>query len=258
MVSVLQVESLPTGSSELSDMYYRAAFNRQFQKSSLRRASNCPNWSNERLPIGVAHSLPDEPLRILFQAKQRKSRALADLEVSLEGLPPNHELTGWFPLRDIFTGQLLPVGRALVSIQYVIEGAWSTETLGRLFFRPAPPFYLTISVLYPKQRVKVGELLRVQVKVRDLQSDSAPTDNLSGGELELHVVTPSGATQFLPIHKNYPNPQEGLFYIDFIPSEPGTYVSMLKYNDQEMQHRNCNLKVKPSRGQAKIVISIDQ
>jgi hypothetical protein len=258
LISVLQVESLPTPSAELCDIYYRVAFNRQFQKSSVRRASNCPNWHGERLAIGVANQLPTEPLRFLFQMKLRKSRCLAALECPLDCLPPNHELVGWFPLLDPQTDSPLPAGRALVSVEYHLEGAWSTETLGRLFFRPAPPFYLSISVLYPRQKMRVGETMRVQVKVRDLQHNNCLTDNLQGGELELHVQLPNGGRLFLLPNKNYPNPEVGLFYIDLSPQEPGLYVSMLKYNDQEMQHRNCQIKVRPARGAPKISISIDQ
>ena len=247
ILTVLQVESPPIPSERDASIYYKIYYNGQYQKSSAISASSPLKWGTEPSPFGVMKTLPPDCkiMRIKFALRKIKMHSLFHASVNLDSLSPSHELVGWFPLHEKKGDQLS--ARVLLSIQFHGCGPWTNETSDQFLFCPAPPSFLHVSVFYPTLRVRQHEVLPVKVKVRDLQKNKELTDDLHGGELELHVTNSAGQLIYFPVHKNYPDPEVGLFYIDLLPTTAGTFKSMLKYNDQLLQHRLCTIKVKAAR-----------
>ncbi|MDP2437703.1 MAG: hypothetical protein Q8P67_18335, partial [archaeon] len=249
ILTVLQVEAPPAGGSEAS-VYYKVYYNHQYQKSEAICALEPLRWGTEPSPFGVGDSLgpSGKTMQLSFALRKVKMHQLSVAFIPLDTLTPGHELVGWIPLLDPSTQAPLPNSRVLVSIQYHSSGPWTNECSEQFFFCPAPPCFLYVSIWYPTLRMKAGDVLPVKVTVRDMQKNKELTDDLRGGELELHVRHPSGNLVYFSLHKDYPDPEVGLFYIDFHPDEPGTYASMLKYNDQLLQHKLANIKVRKPRG----------
>jgi Calponin homology (CH) domain/Filamin/ABP280 repeat/C2 domain len=233
-----------------SDVHAELAYNHQRPRTTALQKAQLVGWPGEQLVVGISELAEPSAHVAIFKA----GRPLAVAPIDLSRVEPDHRMEGWFPLcaPAAVAGQaprpLGPTCRVKVAVEHHTEGLWSTETAGRLYFRPAPKIYLEVSVNYPRLRVKLGDTLPISVKVRDIALGRVLSDDLRGGELDVHIAQPDGQLVVLPAHKNFPDGDTvGHFQIDFTPTALGNYQSMLKYNDQLMQHRTCRIRVKRRR-----------
>ena len=256
-VSVVAVEGLSFGAGVEPQAV--VAYNRQVRKTSVRKSPQNLHWREERLPFGV-FDLPEEEVQIaLVDGRKRTVRStkpiLATLHAPIDILQTNTSFSDWFPLLDPVTGDVIPSARAKVTFEYVTDGSWTTESAGRLVFRPAPLLYLSISCVYPRTKMFINDTLPITIKIRDLTCGKALTNNLYGGILETRFIPPSKKAFYLPAHQNYPDPSEGVFQVDFVPTEVGQYEAMIFYRDQPMQHRTCIIKVRSRNRSHQVSIS---
>ena len=129
--------------------------------------------------------------------------------------------------------------------EYATTGPWTTETIGRLYFRPPPSTRLLVRCRRVPARIQMHQGFSVRVTVQD--ADGAGfTDDLCGGEIELQVIPPSNRVYYLASHQDFPGASTGHFQIDFDPVELGKHRLALMFNDQVVQTKLSSVLVQPT------------